>query len=243
VTDPSDAAARSAPPSEASPAPAASPGGPPRAWRSSRAWIVLLGVLVAALALDLASKRIAFATLADQPVQIERSDVLATLPSEINRLVPREAEMVVIPYVLRFELVLNPGAVFGMGPGKRWFFIAFTGVALAFGLWVFARWTRADQSIAHVAIAFILAGGIGNLYDRLAYGCVRDFLHPLYSIPLPFGLSWPGGSEMLWPWVSNVADALLLIGIVALLMLLWREDEGAKDAEATRSAAGSAKAD
>lgn len=186
---------------------------------------MLLVVGVVALAADLASKRLAFERLAPAPVQLERSQVLALPPSQINRLIPAHEPFVVIPHVLRFELVLNPGAVFGMGPGKRWFFITFTGVALGFGLWVFGRWTRGDQPIAHAAIAFILAGGIGNLYDRLVFGCVRDFLHPIYSVPLPFGIEWPGGSDMLWPWVSNVADALLLVGIVTLLALLWRDDE------------------
>ena len=196
------------------------PGTP--AWRSARAWLVLLVCAAVFLAIDLASKRLAFARIADAPVRIDRADVLALPPSRINDLVPRHEPVVVAPSVLELKLVLNPGAVFGMGPGKQGFFIVFTGVALAFGVYMFAAWTRAREHTAHVALALIIAGGVGNLYDRVVHGCVRDFLHPLPGVLMPFGLSWPGGERQLWPYVSNIADAMLLIGIAALLVMMWR---------------------
>ncbi|MBL0922731.1 MAG: signal peptidase II, partial [Phycisphaerales bacterium] len=122
-----------------------------------------------------------------------------------------------IPHVLDFRLVLNPGATFGVGAGRRGLFIAFTGAALAFGMWMFSRWTRRNDVVAHAAIGLVLSGGLGNLYDRLVFGCVRDFLHPLPT------LFWPGGKPV-WPYVSNVADALLLVGVCVLMVHLWRMD-------------------
>jgi signal peptidase II len=195
------------------------------AWRSRRAWILLITIALAATAVDLASKWIAFRTVADAPVAVSRQDVLSTPPGLItDRLVPDHEPVIVIPHVLEFRLVLNPGAVFGIGAGQRWFFVGFTAVALAFGLWMFARWTSARDASAHIAIGLVISGGLGNLYDRLRFGCVRDFIHPLPGVKFPFGWRPLGPSGEVWPYISNVADLALLIGIGMLLVFLWRRD-------------------
>jgi signal peptidase II len=124
--------------------------------------------------------------------------------------------------VLDLTLVLNPGAVFGIGAGKRVFFVAFTLGAVLFSIWMFGAWTTPRDRIAHIAIGLILGGGLGNLYDRLVYACVRDFLHPLPNATLPFGWQWPWGGREVWPYVSNIADLWLLIGIGALLVILLK---------------------
>jgi signal peptidase II len=119
--------------------------------------------------------------------------------------------------------VLTPGAVFGMGPGQRWFVIGFTLLALGFGMLMFAKWTTASDRFAHIAIGLLIGGGLGNLYDRLTLGCVRDFLHPLPGWKWPRGWTLAGTNEV-WPYVSNLADLFLLIGILMLLLHLWRRD-------------------
>jgi len=188
---------------------------------------VLLGITVVGATADLVSKNIAFARIAGAPVVVRRADVLALAPADLSpTLIPPHDPVTVIPSILEFRLLLNPGAVFGVGAGKRWFFVVFTMLAAAAALWMFTRWTRAPDRLAHAALGLILAGGVGNLYDRLVYGCVRDFLHPLPGVLLPFGLTWPGGEAEVWPWVSNVADALLLVGIGILAVMLWRSAPG-----------------
>lgn len=192
---------------------------PGPAWASGRAWVVLLIVTILGLAADLASKRIAFATVADVPVHIDRARVLATDPGRLGRLLPHVEPVSAIPNVLDFTLVLNPGAVFGIGAGRRWFFMVFTLLAIGFGLWMFGMWTTRRSHSAHVAIGLLLAGGLGNLYDRIAFACVRDFIHPLPGLMLPFGWRWPiTGEREVWPYVSNVADALLIVGIAILMI-------------------------
>ncbi len=189
------------------------------ALRSKRAWAVLLIVLVLGLIADLASKQLAFQHIADQPVTITRADVLGSVDPN-RELIPRHRPITVVPRVLDLTLVLNQGAVFGMGAGKRWLFIVFTGGAIALGLWMFGAWTRPRDSVAHVSLGLLLAGGLGNLYDRLVYACVRDFIHPLPAVTI--------GNWEVWPYVSNVADALLIIGIIGLMWHLWRADRPAK---------------
>jgi signal peptidase II len=197
------------------------------AGRCRRAWITLLAAAAFALVADLGTKWLAFRYVAHQPVVVEREDVLQVAkndPRMVTHLVPAHPPVVVVPRVLELTLVLNPGAVFGMGPGQRWFFIGFTAVALAFGLWMFASWTRANDRVAHVGVGLLIGGGLGNLYDRLTIGVVRDFLHPIPGLKWPFGWTFTGPTGEIWPYVSNVADALLLIGIGLLLAYLWRRD-------------------
>ena len=203
---------------------APAPAGP--AWQSPRAWVVLLATIVLSIVADLGSKSLAFRHVADAPVTVDREQVLAVArqdPRLINNLVPGHEPVVVVPKLLHLTLVLNPGAVFGSGPGKRWFFVGFTVVALGFGMFMFARWSTVRDTWAHMGSGLLIGGGIGNLYDRLVYACVRDFLHPLPGWKWPGGFTFRGTQE-IWPYVSNVADALLLIGIGILLVFLWRKD-------------------
>lgn len=214
-----------------------------------RAWIVLLVVAACALAIDLVSKDLAFKHVAGVPVDVRYAEVLAithpdapvlgepTPPARsLADLIPWHKPVTVVPSVLELKLVLNPGAVFGLGAGKRVFFITFTAAAMAVALLIFWRGTGPRDHLAHVCLGLLIAGGLGNLYDRLVHGCVRDFLHPLPGVRFPGGLRLWGSSGDVWPWVSNVADAFLIVGIVGLVIHLWRDGRRQARAEAGRSA-------
>lgn len=190
------------------------------AGRSPRAWLLFLGATVLGVVADLWSKHAAFQHVASVPVTVRREDVLRA--GSLGSLIPAHDPIVVVPRVLELTLVLNPGAVFGIGAGKRWFFVVFTVGAVALATWLFARKTAARDRWAHLGFALVVSGGLGNLYDRVRFACVRDFLHPLPGLRLPFGLRWPSGSPEVWPYVSNVADAFLLVGIALLIAYSWR---------------------
>jgi signal peptidase II len=167
--------------------------------------------------------------LREQVLAITQTHDPRAISQPESGIIPRHAPVTVVPRALEFQLVLNPGAVFGIGPGQRFFFIGFTVLALVFGVLMFARWTGPRDHFAHVAIGLLIGGGLGNLYDRLQFACVRDFLHPLP------GLTWPGGMTIMgnrevWPYVSNLADLFLLIGILMLLIHLWKRDKAAAEA-------------
>ncbi|MEQ8770702.1 MAG: signal peptidase II [Phycisphaerales bacterium] len=198
--------------------------------------MLLVAVTVTMLAADLWSKSWAFANVADAPVPLSRASAMEA--DRLSDLLPAHEPIIVIPSVLEFTLVLNRGAVFGMAAGQRWFFVGFTAVAIVFCLWMFASWTRPKDRMAHIAIALVLAGGLGNLYDRLMFACVRDFLHFLPGVELPFGIAWPGGEREVWPYVSNVADAQLILGIAVLMWFSLRSpaDESRDETEAADAA-------
>ncbi len=186
-------------------------------FRNGGAWRTLLVVTVIGLVIDLGSKVAAFAKIADAPVVVSREKVLAA-GTDLESVVPLHDAYVVMSGLLELKLLLNPGAVFGMGAGKRWVFVIFTAFAIAFALWMFAKWTRPQDKAAHFAIGLVLAGGLGNLYDRVMFACVRDFLHPLPGVQLPFGWRWPWGGSEVWPYVSNLADLWLIVGIGILVI-------------------------
>lgn len=193
------------------------------AWRSPGAWALLLLIALAGLGADLSSKAWAFRSVADEPVELSY-DQIAGNPG--YRLPWHPGVRVLPGDLLDFRLVLNHGAVFGLGQQKRPVFIAFTVVAVLAAVGVFGWWTTAQARWSHVGIALVLAGGLGNLYDRLAYGAVRDFLHMTPRWHLPLGMHWPGGSDELFPWVFNVADVLLLAGMALLLFTTGRPAAG-----------------
>jgi signal peptidase II len=190
-----------------------------RAYRAPRAWAVLLITIAIGLPADLLTKAWAFDNVAPEAVMLNR-ELLVSQP--MIDPVPRHSALAAIPGVLQYRLVINRGAVFGIGANQRLFFIFFTLAALAGALFMFGRMTMARSWSGHVAVGLVIAGGLGNLYDRIQLGAVRDFIHMLPGRELPFGWTWPGGNPELFPWVFNVADMLLLTGMLMFLVNLNR---------------------
>jgi signal peptidase II len=186
-------------------------------------WMFLLAVLSLGLTADLASKWWSYRVVPDEPVALDRGRLIADPAYDPLRWHP---SMELVPNGwIDFKLVLNPGAVFGIGANQRWFFVVFTALALATGIVVFARHTTPRMRLAHLAIGLVLAGGLGNLHDRIVIGRVRDFIHLLPDQRLPFHWTWPGtNNPELMPWVFNLADIMLLGGMLLLLAHLRRRE-------------------
>jgi signal peptidase II len=195
-----------------------SPGTPkprrPIAGRSRGAVVLFILVVVVSAAADLGLKSYAFHNVAGQPVVLDISDAPYFG-------VPHHEPTVLIPGVLNLQLTANEGAIFGIGKGNRWIFVLVSIVAVGFVCRVF--WlSDAKMKLFHTALALILAGAVGNLYDRYTFAAVRDMLHLFPNSDLPFGLTWPGGASGLYPWVFNLADVLLLAGVLTVVLITWR---------------------
>lgn len=80
--------------------------------------------------------------------------------------------------ILSFDLSLNPGALFGLGRGMAPLFVAASVLALLFVWYLFIQSTR-DRRSLHVALGLILAGALGNLYDRSTQQADAIFGPPL----------------------------------------------------------------
>jgi signal peptidase II len=118
-----------------------------------------------------------------------------------------------ISAIFDLSYVENRGASFGMLHGMRWILaLISTGVALGLAWWL----GRLTRPVAALGVAFVIGGALGNLYDRIAYGYVVDFLD---------------FSGLYFPWVFNVADAAINVGIAFLLIDAWRTGQAEKRAE------------
>src|SRR5215212_4889576 len=82
-----------------------------------------------------------------------------------------------IPGLLHFEYTRNYGAVFGLGQGQKVLFVTVSILAIAFLTYLFASSGRAR--IYQIILGMLLAGVLGNMYDRVQLGYVRDMLHGL----------------------------------------------------------------
>jgi signal peptidase II len=121
----------------------------------------------------------------------------------------------VIPNVLELQTSYNPGALWGFMrfvPHSSLMFAALS-ILAAVGIcyWLFALGAAADRRLT-VALALIMAGALGNCYDRLALGHVRDFVH-LYVEAIRFDCA-----------IFNFADNMLVVGAIALVLLALRPD-------------------
>ena len=117
---------------------------------------------------------------------------------------------------------LNQGALFGLGdkelgPTANAIF-AVVSILAAIGIiyWTTRKNAAQDWALCS-ALGLILAGTLGNLYDRVVFGGVRDFLH------------YHGGFE--WP-VFNIADCCLVCGAILLLAQAFFTKPEAKQAQA-----------
>src|SRR5258708_4833290 len=84
--------------------------------------------------------------------------------------------VVLIPGWLQFDVTANVGAVFGIGQGQRTLFVFVSIAAILFIFYLFA--TSGRQRFYQVVLGMLLAGVLGNLYDRLKYSFVPDMIHP-----------------------------------------------------------------
>lgn len=112
---------------------------------------------------------------------------------------------------LRLTMVWNEGVSFGFLQARhdlaRWGLTAFAlFVSLALAAW--AR--RADRRLLGVALGLIIGGAVGNAIDRARFGAVVDFID----------VSALG----FFPWVFNVADAAITIGVLLMLLDSFRKD-------------------
>lgn len=69
----------------------------------------------------------------------------------------------------------NRGAIFGSMAGQKWFLIGFTSLVIIAAVVAFIR-TRKRSKLLSFSLALLIAGGIGNIIDRIRLGYVIDMI-------------------------------------------------------------------
>lgn len=111
-------------------------------------------------------------------------------------------------------MVWNQGVSFGLLQAQhdlvRWVLVVFSvGVAL-----LLANWARSvDRRMMAIGLGLVIGGAIGNAIDRARFGAVVDFVDV---------------SRLMFPWVFNVADAGITVGVIFLLLDSLRRERPAQ---------------
>jgi signal peptidase II len=129
--------------------------------------------------------------------------------SLVSARIPIGGAIPVIPSFLRITHWTNEGAAFSLFADStsphtvRWGLISFSLLAAIVVLVVMVRLGN-RISLTTVALALVFAGALGNVYDRVAYGSVIDFIEVHI-----FNYHWPD---------FNVADSAIVAGAALLLL-------------------------
>lgn len=105
---------------------------------------------------------------------------------------------------LRLTMVWNQGVSFGLLQAQhdlvRWALVAFSLIVAGILIW----WARKpSRALAATGLGLVIGGAIGNAIDRARFGAVVDFID----------VSAIG----VFPWVFNIADSGITIGVILLL--------------------------
>ncbi len=127
-------------------------------------------------------------------------------------------QMVQILPIFNLQWVENRGVSFGMlsadGDLGRWLLVTLTSlIAIGLGVWLKSVQTK----VLAIAIGLVIGGALGNIYDRIVFGYVADFLQFFVG-------DWSFA-------VFNVADSCITVGAA---LLIWDSFFGPKPEEGSQ---------
>lgn len=121
--------------------------------------------------------------------------------------------IVLIPNVLEFYFLKNTGAAFSFLTGHTWVFLLIVPIILLFIILIIKRIPLNNRFLpVRVILLFVIAGALGNYFDRILFGYVRDFIY--FSL-----INFP---------IFNVADIYVTCSVILLIILsifYYKDDE------------------
>ncbi|MCB1583884.1 MAG: signal peptidase II [Marinicella sp.] len=119
-----------------------------------------------------------------------------------------------------FNLTLmhNKGVAFSLlaeQSGWQRYFLSVVAILIVIWLlyWLFKN--RYSQKLQNVALVLVIGGALGNVYDRIVFGYVVDFIELHYQ-----GYYWPA---------FNLADSAICLGAFLLIIDAFKNKESGKD--------------
>lgn len=111
-----------------------------------------------------------------------------------------------IPGLMNLTNLHNNGAAWSILEGQQWFFYLITLAAVVVLAYLMRQWRTNRWKM--IALSLIMAGALGNFIDRVHQHYVVDMFELL---PINFP-------------VFNVADSCLTVGVIALIIIILKED-------------------
>jgi signal peptidase II len=156
-------------------------------------WLLFLTIAVAGMGFDLATKSYFFARVGP----------------------PGSPAQSVVADILELRTSHNTGALWGFlrgWSGSSLFFAVLSIVAaVAISGWLFLKGADADRWLT-ASLGLITAGALGNCYDRLLLGHVRDFVH-FHVDSIGFDCA-----------IFNFADNMLVLGAIGIILFALRQE-------------------
>ncbi|MFT7621426.1 MAG: signal peptidase II [Myxococcota bacterium] len=132
----------------------------------------------------------------------------------------------IIEGFLAWKWAGNLGAAFSMMAGKV-VLLASLGIVILAGLIWYAHSLPPTDKLSAVTLGLIGSGAVGNLWDRITFGYVRDFIYFDFDLPFHEAVSF---IPRRYP-VFNVADIWIIVGAVLLVITVQIEANRQKAAE------------
>lgn len=187
-------------------------------------WWLLVFVAAIGVALDQGTKHLAKVHLSEEYFVKQPFDIgdktIAVIEKHHRPIDAVEA----VPNFLNFIYKENAAAAFSLteswpGHVRKPFLIILSFLAIIFFLVWFLR--AAQDFFLLLPLAFIIAGAIGNFYDRVVLGFVIDFIDVYAGIV---------GMPNLHFATFNIADSFICLGAFAILMRSSFADNAKKEA-------------
>jgi len=151
-------------------------------------WALFWGIALGGAAFDLATKTLVFSRVGP----------------------PGSRPVTLIPNILELHTSYNRGALWGFGRSLPNSSLVFAGLsiiaAIAILYYLFVHGGASDIRLT-AALGLIMAGALGNCYDRVLFGHVRDFVH-FHVDPIGFDCA-----------IFNFADNMLVAGAIAIMFI------------------------
>lgn len=154
--------------------------------------IIEIALIFALIFADLISKTLVFSFLETQPNE----------------------KYVVLEGIWTFILSKNYGASFGAFDGNTIFLLIIT-ITMTALLTAILFYFKKTPRLFRLGLVMIIGGGIGNLYDRMLFGYVRDFIDYTF-LKTFFGIDFA---------IGNIADVYVCVGVLLLLVYIIFEYE------------------
>lgn len=114
----------------------------------------------------------------------------------------------IIPSLFHLTYIENDGAAFGIFAEKTWLLSLVT-VIFLIGISFFYHRIKLKTADLKIAMTLIIAGGLGNLVDRLVKGSVTDMF-----------------DFQIWP-IFNIADIFVTVGVLLFMVYILKAEEDA----------------
>ena len=81
--------------------------------------------------------------------------------------------------VVRLRYVENDGMAFSLFAGNSLLLVGLTGMIMLAAV-LYLLFAKRQYALISIPLTMVLGGGLGNLYDRITYGSVIDYIEPLF---------------------------------------------------------------